>query len=138
MAGAWRTNAHATALPAFLDSSQLVAAVFHLDERRLSEGDTLKTIAGRFDVEVVRDESSFAQVVMLTDAPGLDARFGMTAAESSASGCSVVLFTSVHPRSWVGRAYYRVIEPLHHVLVELVLIRRLKRRAATLARSNKV
>jgi hypothetical protein len=129
MAGAWHVNAHREAVADFFSTSQLVATVFELPERELIPGQRLRTIGGRFDVESVRDEPGLAEVVLRTDAPGLEARFGMTATESP-SGGSVVLYTSVHPHSWVGRAYYRLIEPFHHVVMERFLLARLRRAAA--------
>ena len=132
MAGAWRVNAHACSLPWHLDASHLVSAVFSIRPRALAPGDVLRTQAGRFRVEAVADAPGDAQVVLLTGAPGLDARLGI-AAKASPEGSSVVLYTSVHPRSWVGRFYFRLIEPLHHVLMEQLVLRRLRRRAHQLA-----
>jgi hypothetical protein len=129
MAGAWHVNAHAANLRGQLDSAQLVSAVFSMRLRPLVEGEVLRTQAGRFKVESVSDDPGFSQVVLLTDAPGLEARLGITA-EASEDGCSVVLYTSVHPRSWVGRLYFGLIQPFHHILVEQLLLRRLRRRAA--------
>ena len=53
-------------------------------------------------------------------------------AEAFEDGCHVILYTSVHPRSRIGRFYYRLIEPFHHILVEQLLLRRLRRSAAQL------
>ena len=128
MAGAWRVNAHACSLPVQLDASQLVSAVFSMRPRPLAPGDVLRTQAGRFCVETVSDAPGYVQVVLLTGAPGLDARLCI-AARASPEACSVVLYNSVHPRSWVGRFYFRLIEPFHHILVEQLLLRRLRRRA---------
>jgi len=135
MAGAWRVNAHACSLSSHLDASQLVSAVFSMRPRPLAPGDVLRTQAGRFHVETVADAPGAVQVVLLTGAPGLDARLGI-AATASPEGSSVVLYTSVHPRSWVGRAYFRLIEPFHHVLMEQVLVRRLRRRELAVARGE--
>jgi len=93
----------------------------------------LHTQAGRFRVEYIDESPPVSQVVLLTDAPGLEARFGITA-EATAEGSDVILHTSVHPRSWVGRLYYRLIEPFHHLLMEQLLLRRLRRRALRLSR----
>ena len=132
MAGAWRVNAHACSLSFQLDASQLVSAIFSMRPRALGPGDWLRTKAGKFRVETVVDTPGDVQVVLLTDAPGLDARLGI-AAKASSDGPSVVLYTSVHPRSWVGRLYFRMIEPFHHVLMERLLLRRLRRKAHQLA-----
>jgi len=129
MAGAWHIDAHETNAPAFLDAAQLVAAVFGLRLTTLTPGETLRTIAGRFQVESVEDGIGRAQVVLLTDAPGLVARLGITAVESATGECSVVLHTSVHPHSWIGRAYFRLIQPFHHLLMERALLRRLRSKA---------
>jgi len=132
MAGAWRVNAHACSLSFQLDASQLVSTIFSMRPRTLAPGDMLRTKAGKFRVETVVDDPGDARIVLLTDAPGLDARLGI-AAKASSEGSSVVLYTSVHPRSWVGRFYFRMIEPFHHVLMEQLLLRRLRRRAHQLA-----
>ena len=135
MAGAWRVNAHAAKLAARLDTAQLVSAVFSRRLRPLVQGEVLRTQAGRFRVEYIDESPQVSQVVLLTDAPGLEARLGITA-EATAGGSDVVLHTSVHPRSWVGRLYFRLIEPFHHILVEQLLLRRLRRVASRLARST--
>ena len=135
MAGAWRVSAHACSLPVHLDASQLVSTALRLRSMQLAPGDLLRTQAGRFRVETVANAQSYAQVVLLTDAPGLDARLGI-AARAPPEGSSVVLYTSVHPRSWIGRTYFRLIEPFHHVLMKWVLVRRLRRRALVLARET--
>lgn len=133
MAGAWRVNAHAAKLAARLDAAQLVSAVFGKRTTPLVQGEALRTQAGKFQVEYVDEGPQTSQVVLLTDAPGLEARLGITA-EATAGGCDVILHTSVHPRSWVGRVYYRLIEPFHHLLMEQLLLRRLRRQALRLAR----
>ena len=132
MAGAWRVNAHACSLSFQLNPSQLVSAIFSMRPRALAPGDMLRTKAGKFRVETVVDAPGNAQVVLLTDAPGLDARLGI-AARASPEGSWVALYTSVHPRSWAGRFYFRIIEPFHHVLMEHLLLRRLRRSANRLA-----
>ena len=134
MADAWRVNAHATKLAAHLDAAQLVSAVFGKRPRPLVEGEVLRTQAGRFRVETIDESPKLSQVVLLTDAPGLEARLAITA-EATAGGSDVILHTSVHPRSWVGRLYFRLIEPFHHLLVEQLLLRRLRRQALRLPRS---
>ncbi|MEX0800140.1 MAG: DUF2867 domain-containing protein [Dehalococcoidia bacterium] len=134
MAGAWRVNAHATKLAAHLDAAQLVSAVFSKRLRPLVQGEPLRTQAGKFTVEYLEESPLASQVVLLTDAPGLEARFGLTLGVT-ADGSHVVLYTSVHPRSWVGRVYYRLIEPFHHLLMEQLLLRRLRRVASRLASS---
>jgi hypothetical protein len=128
MASAWRVNAHGCTLPGQLDAPQLASAVFGTRPRVLSPGDALRTQAGRFRVESLADAPANVQIVLLTSMPGGEARLGIVAA-TSADGSSVVLYTSVHPRSWVGRVYYRLIEPFHHLLMERVLLRRLRRQA---------
>lgn len=127
MAGAWRVNAHAVNLPAGLDTAQLVAAVFSKRPRPLVLGELLRTQAGKFRVESIDEGPKGSQVVLLTDAPGLEARLGITS-EAADGGYHVVLYTSVHPRSWVGRLYFRLIEPFHHLLMEHLLLPRLRRR----------
>ncbi len=134
MAGAWHVNAHACGLPLQLDASQLVSAIFSMRPRPLAPGDVLRTQAGRFHVETVADAPGAVEVVLLTDAPGLDARLGIAAEASPRGSSSVVLYTSVHPRSWVGRVYFRRLEPFQHVLMEQLLLRRLRRRAHLLTR----
>ena len=135
MAGAWRVNAHAVKLVAHMDAAQLVSAVFSRRLRPLVKGEVLRTQAGRFRVEYIDESPQVSQVVLLTDAPGLEARLGITA-EATPGGSDVTLHTSVHPRSWVGRLYFRLIEPFHHLLMEQLLLRRLRRVASRLARST--
>ena len=129
MIGAWHSDAHMTMLPARLSTERLVAAVFNLEPRPLLPGDSVKTIAGKFQVESVREDGDVSQVVLLTGAPGLQARLGMTALQREDGECSVVLYNSVYPYSWVGRVYFRLIEPFHHLLVERVLLARLRKQA---------
>ena len=129
MTGAWHSDAHSTVLSARLNTAQLVAGAFGLKPRSLFPGDSIKTIAGKFQVETVREEGYVSQIVLLTGAPGLQARFGMTASQREDGNCSVVVYNSVHPRSWVGRVYFRLIEPFHHLLVERVLLARLRKQA---------
>ena len=136
MAGAWRVNAHACTLPVQLDASQLVSTVFSMRPRPLAPGDVLRTQAGRFHVETVAETPGAVQVVLVTDAPGLDARMGIAGEATPEGSFSVVLYGSVHPRSWVGRAYFRLIEPFHHILMEQLLLRRLRRRAHQLTRGT--
>jgi hypothetical protein len=118
-----------TMLPERLSAAEMVAAAFKLKPHALFPGDVVKTAAGKFQVEAVQEEPAMSQVVLLTGAPGLEARLGMTATQGDDGECSVVLHTSVHPYSWVGRVYFRVIEPFHHLLVERVLLPRLRKRA---------
>lgn len=129
MAGAWHTDAHMTSLRAPLNTAQLVSAVFNLPVRTLTSGDTVRTVVGEFQVETVRDDSGLSQVVLLTRAPGMYARFGITAAERQEGEPSVVLHNSVHPYSWVGRVYFRLIEPFHHLLMERIALSRLRKQA---------
>ena len=135
MAGAWRINAHAAKLAARLDTTQLVSAVFNRRPRPLVQGEVLHTQAGKFRVETIDESPEVSQVVLLTDAPGLEARLSITA-EGADGGGDVILHTSVHPRSWVGRLYFRLIEPFHHLLMEQLVLRRLRRAALRLARSS--
>lgn len=128
MTGAWHSDAHMTILSARLNTAQLVADVFGLEPRPLFPGDFVKTIAGKFQVESVREDGEVSQIVLLTGAPGLQARLGMTALRREDEECSVVVYNSVHPNSWVGRVYFRLIEPFHHLLVERVLLARLRKR----------
>jgi hypothetical protein len=129
MIGAWHSDAHMTVLAARPNTARLVAAFFNLKPRPLLPGDSVKTIAGKFQVETVREEGQVSQIVLLTGAPGLQARLGMTALQREDGECSVVVYNSVHPYSWVGRVYFRLIEPFHHLLVERVLLARLRKRA---------
>jgi len=132
MADAWEVNTHACDLPVQLDASQLVATVFSIKSKPLVVGERLRTQAGRFDIESVMDRPEAVQVVLRTWAPGLEARFGITSAASN-GGSRIVLLTSVQPSSWIGRVYYRAISPLHHMLMEQVLVRRLRRKSKQLA-----
>jgi len=129
MAGAWHVNAHTTPVAAPLDASHLVSAVFGMPPKSLTVGETLKTIAGRFHVETADEEPGFSRTALSTGAPGLTARLGIDGVRESDGKCSVVLYTSVHPHSWVGRFYFRAMEPLHHLLIERVLLPRVRRRA---------
>jgi hypothetical protein len=136
MARAWRVNAHAATLPVHLDAAQLVTAVFGIRPRPLAPGDVLRTQVGGFRVEACSDAPGHVLAVLLTDMPGGDARLGVEAATST-DGVAVVLYTSEHPRSWIGRIYYRLIEPFHHLLMEQVVLRRLRRRARQVAHDRR-
>jgi hypothetical protein len=129
MVGAWHIDAHATSLPALFTTAELVSIVFNLRPRPLLPGDLVKTIAGKFQVESVREDGDVSQIVLLTGAPGLQARLGMTALQREDGECTLVLYNSVHPYSWVGRVYFRLIAPFHHLLVQRVLLARLRKRA---------
>ena len=129
MEGAWRIDAHAAGLEALPSAAELVTAVFNLRPTALSREDVVRTAVGRFRVETLRDWRGLSQVVLRTKAPGLQARFGITARESSEGEYSVVLHNSVHPHSWVGHVYFRLIEPFHHLLMEWIVLPRLRKRA---------
>lgn len=131
MTGAWHVDAHEATLPALPSAAQLVSAVFGLKLATLKSGDALKTFVGRFDVECVEEHPELSQVVLVTGAPGLDARLGIraVAAPDGDAECTAVLYTSVHPRAWIGRLYFRLIQPFHHLAMEWFLLPRLRRRA---------
>jgi hypothetical protein len=129
MAGAWHVDVHTGSLAALLNAAELVSAVFGLRVTSLTIGETLRTSAGRFQVERVSEAPEFAQVVLVTGAPALQARLGMTARKAVDGGYAVLLQTSVHPRSWVGRLYFRAIQPFHYALMEMLLLPRVRKRA---------
>jgi deazaflavin-dependent oxidoreductase (nitroreductase family) len=63
------------------------------------------------------------------------ARFGITVRGTSEGSFQAVLHNSVHPRSWLGRLYFWLIESGHHVAMEVAL-RRLAARARNATRSS--
>jgi len=130
MRGSWHVDAHRGPLPVMLSPHALVSTVFALDLTSLEPGQSIRTAFGRFDTEEVREAPGVSSVTLRTSAPGLVALFNLTAIESSSGSRSVVLYNSVEPRSWVGRLYFRAIEPFHHVAMEVAL-RRLGRSRAT-------
>ena len=113
-----------------LDPRDLVSAVFFLRIDELQTGDELKTLVGNFYVEEIVDTPDRSHVLLRINGPGLVSRFGLTVIQIYGEEWSVVLHNSVHPRSWLGRRYFRLIEPFHHLLMEHVALRRLKARAS--------
>lgn len=130
MRRSWHVDAHRGRLPVMLSPHALVSAVFALDLPSLEPGQSIRTAFGRFDTEEVRETPGVSSVTLRTSAPGLVAHFNLTAVESASGSRSVVLYNSVEPGSWVGRLYFRAIEPFHHVAMEVAL-RRLARASAT-------
>ncbi len=128
MQGAWHVDAHVGPMPSLLSPADLVAAVFEFRATRLTLGDCVKTAFGRFYVDDLRVDPSGSHVLLRTWAPGLVARFAITVHETSQGSFQAVLHNSVHPSSWIGRVYFRLIEFGHHVVMEIAL-RRLGARA---------
>ena len=131
MRGAWHIDVHRGPVPALLDPANLVCAAFNVRLKELAVGDVVSTPFGKFYVDRVTNEPSNRSVLLHTHAPGSTARFGIVARECTPDSCEAVLFNSVHPTSWFGRLYFRIIELGHHAAMELVL-RRLSRRAHAL------
>ena len=129
MHGAWHVDAHVGSLSRLLKPNDLVASVFFLRIDRLTVGEEVRTLVGRFYVDTVIAASNRSHVLLRTNGPGLVSRFGLTAAPSRGGRWAVTLHNSVHPRSWVGRLYFRLIEPFHHFLMEHIALRRLAARA---------
>ncbi len=136
MQGAWHIDAHVGPMPSLLSPADLVAAVFKLPVTRLTLGDCVKTGFGRFYVDDLRADPSGSHVLLRTWAPGLVARFAITVHETSTGGFQAVLHNSVHPSSWVGRLYFRLIEPGHHLVMEIALRRLAARARRILQRST--
>lgn len=130
MQGAWHVDAHVGPLSMRLNASDLVSAVFFLRVDKLARDDELKTLVGKFYVEEVVDTPEGSHVLLRTNGPGLVSRFGLTVTRVDGDRWIATLHNSVHPRSWIGRLYFRLIEPFHHLLMEHVALLRLAGRAA--------
>lgn len=129
MRGAWHTDAHVGSLSRLLTPGDLVASVFFRGVAELIPGQEIRTIVGRFDVDEVVAEPDCSHVLLRINGPGLVSRFGLTVTPGQEGRWTVTLLNSVHPSSWLGRLYFRLIEPFHHFLMEHVALRRLAARA---------
>lgn len=127
MQGAWHLDAHRGPIPRLLDPSELVAAVFGLPRRALDIDDEVPTgIFGKFYVDDLSFQPDERSILLHTWAPGLTSRFAIAARRLPDGSCEALLLNSVHPTSWVGRVYFRLIEFGHHIVMEVAL-RRLAR-----------
>ena len=129
MRGAWHLDAHRGPMPALLEPPELVSAIFKIPVRELAMHDEISTPFGKFYVDDLSSTPSHRRVLLHTSAPGLLSRFGIAVRESGQGACEALLLNSVHPSSWLGRAYFRIIEVGHHLVMELAL-RRLARAAS--------
>jgi hypothetical protein len=129
MKDAWHLDAHSGSMPGILDPSALVAAVFRIPHRELAIGDEVSTgVFGMFYVDELCAHPERPSILLRTWAPGLISRFAIAVKRSAGQACEVTLLNSVHPTSWLGRVYFRLIEVGHHVVMEFAL-RRLARAA---------
>lgn len=126
MRGAWHLDAHRGPVPTLLEPPELVSAIFNLPVRELAVGDAISTVFGVFYVDELASTVSRRSILLHTWAPGLVARFGIAVLASGQGTYEALLLNSVHPRSWLGRAYFRTIELGHHFFMEVAL-RRLAR-----------
>jgi hypothetical protein len=121
MAQAWHVDAHLGTLPRRPAPAELVSALFLTRTRRLVIGEGVRTSVGQFVVEACVDQAELSRVVMRINAPRSVSRVCISVLPSGRGDWDLVFHHSLHPSSWVGRAYFRLIEPFHHVLVELAL-----------------
>ncbi len=128
MRDAWHLDAHRGPMPALLEPPELVSAIFKIPVRELAVGDEISTAFGKFYVDDLSSTPNHRSLLLHTWAPGLVSRFGIAVRESARGSCEALLLNSVHPNSWLGRAYFRIIEVGHHVVMEVAL-RRLARAA---------
>ena len=128
MRDAWHLDAHRGPVPALLDPAELVSAVFKIPVRELEVGDEIATAFGKFYVDDLSSSRDHRSILLRTSAPGLLSRFGISVRESGSGAFEALLLNSVHPSSWLGRFYFRVIEVGHHLVMEISL-RRLGRAA---------
>lgn len=138
MRDAWHLDAHRGPIPGLLEPAELVSASFGIPVRELSLGDEVSTPFGKFYVDDLSSDPaarSVRSILLHTRAPGLLSRFGISVRESGDGTCEALLLNSVHPTSWLGRAYFRTIEIGHHLAMEIVL-RRLARAARLRGASN--
>lgn len=128
MRDAWHLDAHRGPVPALLEPPELVSAIFKIPVRELVVGDEISTAFGKFYVDELSSSPDHRSILLHTSAPGLLSRFGISVRESRSGAVEALLLNSVHPNSWLGRIYFRVIEVGHHLVMEISL-RRLGRAA---------
>lgn len=128
MRGAWHVDIHRGELPALLEPNEMVAAVFNIHLPALSQDDVVQTPFGKFYADEVSSEADRRFALLHTWAPGSTSRFALEAARTQAGSCQAVLYNSVHPTSWLGKAYFRAIQ-LGHNLIMHIALRRLARAA---------
>ena len=128
MRGAWHLDVHAGELPALLEPNEMVAAVFKVAVPALSQGDVIHTAFGKFYADEVSCEPERRFALLHTWAPGSTSRFALEATRNPQGTCEAVLYNSVHPTNWVGKAYFRAIQ-IGHNLIMHVALRRLARAA---------
>ena len=128
MRDAWHLDAHRGPMPALLEPAELVSAIFKIPVRELAVDDEISTAFGKFYVDDLSSTPNRRSILLRTSAPGLVSYFGIAVHDSGRGSCEALLLNSVHPNSWLGRAYFRVIEVGHHLVMEVAL-RRLARAA---------
>ena len=128
MRDAWHLDAHRGPMPALLEPAELVSAIFKIPLRELAVDDEISTAFGKFYVDDLSSTPNRRSILLHTWAPGLVSHFGIAVRDSGQGSCEALLLNSVHPNSWLGRAYFRVIEVGHHLVMEVAL-RRLARAA---------
>jgi len=122
MLGAWHIDVHIAPMPALLAPSLLVAAIFKIPVKALAIGDEVRTIFGKFYVDDLV-EGTASHILLHTWAPGSISRFSITVQRIASGSFEAILHNSVHPTSWLGRLYFRAIEPGHHLAMEVALRR---------------
>ncbi len=128
MRDAWHLDAHRGPMPALHEPAELVSAIFKIPVRELAVDDEISTAFGKFYVDDLSSTPNRRSILLRTSAPGLVSHFGIAVRDSGRGSCEALLLNSVHPNSWLGRAYFRVIEVGHHLVMEVAL-RRLARAA---------
>lgn len=128
MKDAWHVDIHRGSLPALLEPSEMVAAVFNINLGALAEGDVVQTPFGKFYADEVASEPERRFALLHTWAPGSTSRFALEACRADSGSCEAVLYNSIHPTSWLGKLYFRTIQLGHNVVMHVAL-RRLARAA---------
>ncbi len=123
MRDAWHIDVHRGSLPALLEPSEMVAAVFNIGIEALAKGDVVQTPFGKFYTDEVASEPERRFALLHTWAPGSTARFALEARRTDSGPCEAVLYNSVHPTSWFGKLYFRAIQPGHNIVMHVALRR---------------
>lgn len=91
MRDAWHLDAHRGPMPALLEPTELVSAIFKLPVRELAVGDEIATAFGRSYVDGLSFTPDHRSILLHTRAPGLLSRFGIAVFESGSGSCEALL-----------------------------------------------
>jgi hypothetical protein len=126
MRDAWHVDSHIRRVLRRPSPRELLVGFLHpvgIAGTEMSEETVLHTVAGKFTVEQLMNADERTEIMVVTKAPGLVARLGLTVVAEPGAPWSIGAHTSVHPTLRLGRLYFRCIEPFHHFIIEFLLWR---------------